>query len=72
MLTHWWKAFPASPPLDVVAGERYKKREGRLHDVVFLSSCELAGIPATPRQARKWNNDKGLAVRFRNEAKSGL
>lgn len=68
----WWKAFPTSPPLDVGAGERYKKREGRLQDVVFGSACILADIPPTSRQARKWNNGKGLALRFRNEAKASL
>jgi hypothetical protein len=68
----WWKAFSTSPPLDVEAGLRFKKREGRLLDVVFIGACELAGIPTTSRQARKWNNNKGLALRFRNKAKELL
>jgi hypothetical protein len=69
MATAWWKAFPPSPPLDVEAGERYKQREGRLLDVVFIRACQLAGVDTTSRQARKWNNGAGLALRFRNKAK---
>ena len=71
----WWANFPTSPPLDVEAGLRYKQREGRMKDPVFLRAVELAKGPfikveATPRQARKWNNGKGIALRYRNEAKS--
>jgi hypothetical protein len=71
-VSNWWKAFKPSPPLDFEAGERFKKREGRLLDVVFIGACELAGIPTTSRQARKWNNGAGLALRFRNKAKELL
>jgi hypothetical protein len=70
--TSWWKTFPTSPPLDVGAGLRYLQREGRLQDVVFLAACKLAGIPPTSRQARKWSNGSGLALRFRNKAKELL
>jgi hypothetical protein len=69
---NWWASFPTSPPLDVEAGERFKQREGRILDAVFRASCEMAGIPPTPRQARKWNNGQGVALRHRNEAKSLL
>ena len=72
MAVAWWKAFPTSPPLDVEAGERFKKREGRLLDAVFIKACDQAGIPTTSRQARKWNNNKGLALRFRNKARDLL
>lgn len=72
MSVAWWSKFPTSPPLDQGAEERYKKREGRMNDVVFLAACKLAGIKATPRQARKWNNTKGLAQKFRNQAKTVL
>jgi hypothetical protein len=77
MSGNWWSSFPTSPPLDVEAGERYKQREGRMKDPVFLAACELAKGPfvkVTPsaRQARKWNNGKGIALRYRNEAKSLL
>ena len=68
----WWANFPTSPPLDVQAGVRYKKREGRMQDPVFQGACTLAEIEATPRQARKWNNSQGLALRFRNKAKALL
>jgi hypothetical protein len=68
----WWKAFPTSPPLDIEAGERFRKRKGRMNDVVFIGACTLAGIEPTPRQARKWNNGKGLAIRYRNTAKATL
>jgi hypothetical protein len=68
----WWQLWVSSPPLDQEAEERFKKREGRLNDVVFRGACDLAGIKPTPRQARKWNNGKGLALRFQNKAKSLL
>ena len=70
--SHWYSVFPPSPPLDVEAGQRFKQREGRLLDVVFIGACELADIPPTSRQARKWNNGGGLALRFRNKAKELL
>lgn len=73
----WYHDFPTGPPLDVEAGERFKQREGRMLDPVFLAACELAKGPfvkVTPsaRQARKWNNDRGIALRYKNEAKSLL
>jgi hypothetical protein len=46
-----------------------------MKDPVFLKACELANkgpfVKVTPsaRQARKWNNGKGIALRYRNEAK---
>lgn len=72
MSVHWWSGFPTSPPLDVEAGKRAKKAEGRLKDPVFLGACELADIEPTRRQARKWNNMKGLALKYRNQSKSLL
>jgi hypothetical protein len=69
MAVSWWKQFKTSPPLDVEAEHRYKQREGRLLDVVFIAACKLAKIGTTSRQARKWNNGAGLALRFRNHAK---
>jgi hypothetical protein len=69
---NWWSTFPTSPPLDVEAGLRLKQREGRMRDPVFLGACSLADIDATPRQARKWNNGRGVALRERNEAASIL
>jgi hypothetical protein len=71
-LNSWYHGFPASDPLDVEAGLRFKSREFRMKDPVFLGACELFGIPATPRQARKWNNGQGIALRHRKEAKSLL
>jgi hypothetical protein len=69
-INSWYHSFPTSDPLDIEAGERYKKREGRMKDPVFLAACTLAEIEATPRQARKWNNGQGVALRHKNEAKS--
>jgi hypothetical protein len=66
----WYHNFPPSDPLDVAPRLRFQQREGRLKDPVFLGACQLAKIEATPRQARKWNNGQGVALRFRNEAKS--
>jgi hypothetical protein len=71
-LNSWYRAFPPSEPLDVEAGLRFTKRENRLKDKLFISACELAGIPATPRQARKWNNGTGKAFGFRNTARAYL
>lgn len=68
----WWHSFPTSPPLDVEAERRYKRVESRLTDVVFLGACDLAGIEPTRRQARKWNNGKGLALRHKNQARKLL
>ena len=65
----WWANFPTSPPLDFEAGVRFKKRKNRIQDPLFEGACVLAGIDPTPRQARKWNNGQGLALRFKNEAK---
>ena len=67
--TNWWMSFPTSPPLDVEAGVRFKKRENIIKTPLFIGACELAEIPATPRQARKWNNGQGLALRFKNQAR---
>ena len=76
-LNSWYHGFPTSDPLDVEAGLRYRQREGRMKDPVFLAACELAKGPfvkvkPTPRQARKWNNGRGIALRYKNEAKSLL
>jgi hypothetical protein len=68
----WWQGFPTSPPLDVEAGLRFVKRKNRIDTPIFQGACSLAGIEPTARQARKWNNGKGLALRHKNEAKSLL
>ena len=68
----WWESFPTSDPLDVEAGERFTKRKNRIKDPLFLGACTLAEIEPTPRQARKWNNGQGLALRFKNQAKDLL
>jgi hypothetical protein len=65
----WYRSYPASDPLDVHAGVVFKVRQKVMTDKIFIRSCELAGIPATPRQARKWLRGTGLALRFRNDAK---
>ena len=65
----WYHNFPASDPLDSHAGFVFKARKNLMENKQFVKSCELAGIPATPRQARKWLRGTGLALRFRNEAK---
>lgn len=68
----WWVSFPSSEPLDVEAGKRFKKRVGTLKSHLFNASCILAGIEPTPRQARKWNNGQGLAMRYSAQAKREL
>lgn len=35
---------------------------------LFRKSCEAAGIEPTPRQASRWRNGKGKAIRFRSLA----
>ena len=69
---HQWTRIHSSKPLDVVSDNRYKKRVSRLQDVVFHAACKIAGIEPTIRQARKWNNGNGLAIRFRRQAHRNL
>ena len=38
-------------------------------DLFFQKACELAGVQATRRQASKWRNNRGAAIKFKNEAK---
>jgi len=68
----WWASFPTSPPLDFEAGVRFEKRKNRIKDPLFLGACTLAEIEPTARQARKWNNGQGLALRFKNQARGLL
>ena len=69
MAINWWRRWKASKPLDVVAEKRFRSREGTLKNPGFLAACEAAGISPTPRQARKWNNGKGIAVLFRSDTR---
>ena len=69
---NWWASFPTSAPLDVEAGLRFKKRKNRIKDPLFLGACTLAEIEPTPRQARKWNNQLGVALKFKNQARDLL
>lgn len=43
-------------------------REMARHSPVFQKACELAGIPASPRQFAKFAQQKGLAWTRRREA----
>jgi hypothetical protein len=67
-----WERVPRGLPLDVVAGKRFKKREARMKDPLFLASCEFSNTKPTKRQARKWNNKKGIAFQNRLQARSLL
>ena len=44
--------------------KRSERNSGRLASRHFTDACEMAGIPATKRQASKFNNGRGLAFRF--------
>jgi len=44
--------------------ENAKRNKSRLVDAAFKKACEVVGIPATNRQASKWNNKKGAAYNF--------
>lgn len=35
---------------------------------LFQIACQMAGVPATKRQASKWRSQKGKAYGFRNQA----
>jgi hypothetical protein len=48
------------------------KNRQTLHDPLFLKACELAQIQPTHRQASKWNNGYGKALRFRREARAAI
>lgn len=37
---------------------------------IFKVACELAGVDPTPRQASKFQNKKGAAYAFKNQAKN--
>ena len=39
---------------------------------IFKEACNLAGIPETRRQASKWNNGKGSALKMKAKAHSSL
>ena len=58
------------------AMEELKKRmtanERTLRSPLFQKACELAGIPATKRQASKFNNSRGIAFRKIAAAKREL
>lgn len=71
-MKQWIRIPKGSKPLDVVAGERHKKRDQRMIDPLFLAACEFSNTKPTPRQARKWNNGKGIAFLNRNQARSLL
>jgi hypothetical protein len=49
------------PDIEPRHKETYFKREELMTNPEFLSACNAARIPATPRQARKWLMRKGLA-----------
>lgn len=44
--------------------KRRERNRARLESKRFTDACEMAGIPATKRQASKFNNGRGLAFRF--------
>ena len=44
--------------------KRRERNRDRLESRHFTDACEMAGIPATRRQASKFNNGRGLAFRF--------
>lgn len=39
-----------------------------IEDRVFIKACTLAGIITTTRQASRWLNGKGKAIKFKNQA----
>ena len=44
--------------------KRRERNRARFESKRFTDACEMAGIPATKRQASKFNNGRGLAFRF--------
>ena len=44
--------------------KRRERNRDRLESEHFIDACGVAGIPATKRQASKFNNGRGLAFRF--------
>ena len=47
---------------------RRHRNKATFEDDVFKRACALAGILPTHRQASKWSNKRGLALRFRQGA----
>lgn len=52
--------------------EREEKNSSVLKNGKFIKACELAGIPATRRQASKWNHSRGLAFNSRFKANNAV
>lgn len=47
-------------------------REFSSRNELFQVACELAGVPATKRQASKWRNRRGRAYAVRHQAVNKL
>ncbi len=59
-----WKRV-TGPNLCPENAERAVRNKATLGNSQFIKACEVVGIPATPRQASKWNNKKGKAYNAR-------
>lgn len=47
-------------------------RPALFNDPLFMTACDLAGLPKTHRQWRKWARGFGGAFKFRQEARVAL
>lgn len=66
-----WKRV-TGPNLDTLAEAGYLARQATLQSGIFQKACELAGIEATKRQARKWLHGKGKACLYKQEAHAAV
>lgn len=61
-MDHKWRRVSATP-----VPEKEQKRINRNRSIkkneIFQEACKRAGVPATNRQASKWNNKRGAAFR---------
>ena len=60
------------PPLDTWSIKIYPLRKATMESGIFQKACELAGIPVTRRQARKWLRGKGKACLYKQEAHAAV
>jgi len=58
-----WKRIHGTADLQPVHKEKHEAAKNRYASQEFKEACISAGVEATMRQARKWNNKKGAAYK---------
>ena len=64
---HMWQRVQATnPPME--ESRRRRANKATFESLIFKEACKLAKIDRTPRQASRWNNNRGLAMRYNKQA----